>query len=176
MNPSSLSETRFLLEIYSRNYQEALEIANAYHIQRNRSLWKGIAYYYLKEDSAARVEFDSSRVIYEQLVENEPLNYQYHISLGLAYAHLSMKEEAVREGKIAVEILPVSNIPDGSKLLWKLGCIYVLVGEYDLAIDQFELLLSIPSRYTKWALKLNPLLVILHEHPRFQNLIGERQK
>ena len=175
LNPSRLSETRFLLEIYSRNYQEALEIANAYHIQRDRSLWKGTAYHYLKEDSAARVEFDSARVIYEQLVEDEPLNYQYHSSLGLAYAHLRMKEEAVIEGKIAVEILPISNIPDGTRLVWNLGCIYVLVGEYDLAIDQFELLLSIPSQYTKWALKLNPLLVILHEHPRFQNLIGERQ-
>jgi tetratricopeptide (TPR) repeat protein len=176
LTPSSLSDIRFLVEIYSRNYNRALEIANAYHIQKSKSLWKGTAYYYLKEDRAARSEFDSARVIYEQLVEDEPLNYQYHSSLGLVYAYLQMKEEAVREGKVAVEILPISKIPDGTRMVWNLGCIYVLVEEFDLAIDQFELLLSIPSQYTKWSLKLNPLLNILHDHPRFQNLIGERQQ
>lgn len=49
--------------------------------------------------------------------------------------------------------------------------IYTLVGEYDAAIDEFELLLSIPCKASTGWLKADPILAPLYELPRFKALI-----
>ncbi len=49
--------------------------------------------------------------------------------------------------------------------------IYTMVGEYDLAIDELEYLLSIDGGYTAHSLHHNPYLDPLSEHPRFQSLL-----
>jgi hypothetical protein len=49
--------------------------------------------------------------------------------------------------------------------------IYVMVGEYDKAINQLEYLLSIPSELTVKLLKIDPVWKPLHSHPRFQKLV-----
>jgi len=172
---SHMAGYRFWVEIYSRDYQEALLVAKSYPILKDRSLYKGFAYYFLKEDSASRAEFDSARVIYEQLLKDDPESASYHSSLGLAYAGLGMKEAAIREGGKAVELMPITrDAVLGNDRLWDLGNIYVMIGEYDLAIDQFEHLLSIPSIVSKWRLKLNPRFDPLRDHPRFKKLINKK--
>jgi hypothetical protein len=48
----------------------------------------------------------------------------------------------------------------------------VMVGEFDLAIDQIEFLLSIPGPLSIPLLRLDPAWAPLREHPRFKELLG----
>ncbi len=49
--------------------------------------------------------------------------------------------------------------------------IYVMVGESDAAIDQLELLLSLPGEISTPLLRLDPTWDPLRDHPRFQALL-----
>jgi tetratricopeptide (TPR) repeat protein len=95
-----------------------------------------------------------------------------HSALGIAYAGLGKKEEAIREGQLAVELLPETT--DAWAGLWRLedlARIYVMVGEYDLAVEKLEYLLTIPSELSVPLVQLDPTWKPLHNHPRFKKLI-----
>ena len=49
--------------------------------------------------------------------------------------------------------------------------IYTIVGEYELAIDELELLLSIPSWRSIKYLQVDPLFAPLQDNPRFIELV-----
>ena len=121
---------------------------------------------------------DSARVEQEELVSIDRDDFAAHGNLGIAYAGLGRREEAIREGKRAVDILPLSrNAKLGTGRISNLAEIYSMLGEQDAAIDQLEILLSIPSRITVPILKLDPQWDPLREHPRFKGLLekyGER--
>ena len=93
-------------------------------------------------------------------------------ALGIAYAGLGRKDEAIREGKKAVELYPVSKDADeGQSVVLDLAVIYTMVGEYEAALDEIEYLLSIPSETSVPWLRLDPIWDPLREHPRFQELL-----
>ncbi len=54
-----------------------------------------------------------------------------------------------------------------------LGRIYAWVGEPDKAIDQIELLLTVPSDTTIHDIRLDSTWKSIHDHPRFQRLLRE---
>ncbi|MFC2085497.1 protein kinase, partial [Bacteroidota bacterium] len=176
VDTSSLSTFNFWLKIYSRNYEQALKIASSHYPQSDRFVFKGIAYYLLKEDSSAKAEFDSARIIYEQLPQDDhPSNLNYQGSPYLAYAGLGMKETAIKERKKELKILQDLNDAKLTPwLLWDLAKIYIMIGEYDLAIEEFEYLLFIPSPVSKWVLKLDPLLDSVRNYPSFQKLLNNK--
>ena len=62
---------------------------------------------------------------------------------------------------------------DGDGRVAGLALIYTLVGNVEAAIDQLELLVSIPSEFTTYRLRLDPTYDPLREHPRFQELIRD---
>jgi tetratricopeptide (TPR) repeat protein len=98
--------------------------------------------------------------------------YSPHGLYGLALAGLGRKNEAISEGKRAVELLPVSkDAVWGPHRLETLAVIYTLTGEQDAAIDQLEYLLSIPARFSAEMLRLDPLWDPLRNHPRFKKLL-----
>ena len=91
-------------------------------------------------------------------------------SLGLTYAYLGRKDDAIREGERAVEL--VSNDALLASVYAKnLARIYALVGEPEAAIDQIEYLLAIPSPLTGGWLRVHPYWDPLRDHPRFQALL-----
>ena len=84
-------------------------------------------------------------------------------------------EDAIREGKMGVELLPVSMEPILGRLrVASLAQIYVMTGEYDAAVDQLEFLLSHPGDFSASLLRLDPTWAPLRDHPRFQRLIEAR--
>ena len=52
-----------------------------------------------------------------------------------------------------------------------LARIYTMVGEYDAAIDQLEILLAVPSITAIPMLRIDPIWKPLRDHPRFQRLL-----
>ncbi len=51
---------------------------------------------------------------------------------------------------------------------------YILVGEYDRAIEVLDTLVNIPSWYSRALLRVNTLFDPLRDRPRFQALLEER--
>jgi hypothetical protein len=54
-----------------------------------------------------------------------------------------------------------------------MATIYTIVGEYDKAIDELQIVLSIPSWCSTELLKADPLFAPLHDNPRFIELMKE---
>ncbi len=170
VDPSLLVGTRSYIEILARDYQKALAIVEA--DTADWFLWKADIHRYMGQPEQAAAYYDSARVTYEERVRNDPDSYAAHGNLGIAYAGLGRREEAAREGKLAVEILPLSrDAYGGTGRILQLAIIYTMLGEQDAAIDQLELLLSIPSELAVPLLKLDPQWDPLREHPRFRALL-----
>jgi tetratricopeptide (TPR) repeat protein len=101
----------------------------------------------------------------------------HYSMLGYVYACLGLKEEAIRAGERAVEILPVSKDAfDGADLAVTLAEIYAKVGEYEAAIDQLEWLLSIPSSISVPSIRLDPIWDPLRGIPRFQRMLEKHEE
>jgi serine/threonine-protein kinase len=116
--------------------------------------------------------YDSTRSIVEARIQQRPDDPRYRSALGLAYAGLGRKEDAIREGELAVELLPMSKEAwRGAYRLEDLARIYTMVGEYDAAIDQLESLLAVPSPLSVPLLGMDPTWNPLRDQPRFRGLL-----
>ena len=128
---------------------------------------------HMNDNELAKKYYDEGRSVLEAKIQQQPNDVRFHSALGIAYAGLGRKQDAIREGKLAVELLPVNKDAwRGTSRVRDLARIYVMVGEFDLAIDQIEFLLSIPGGLSIPLLRLDPVWAPLREHPRFKKLLG----
>jgi len=94
-------------------------------------------------------------------------------SLGIIDAALGRKEEALREGRRAVELLPIArDTLDGPPLVSNLAWIYAWTGERDLAIEQLAIVAKIPCGPTYGELRLDPKWDSLRGDPRFERIVS----
>ena len=170
----------FWLHLYERDYASALdrlaatspmgEVNGVSFIPKPQSA--AMVYNFMNEPDRARAYYDSSRVILEKAVKELPDDHRVHSSLGIVYAGLGRKDDAIREGKLGVELLPVSkDAMIGPVGVEGLALIYVMVGEYDAALDQIEYLFSIPCFLSVPYLRLDPRYDPLRNLPRYQKLV-----
>ncbi len=61
---------------------------------------------------------------------------------------------------------------EGTIMLRDLAQIYTMVGEYDAAIDQLEILVAVPWATAVPLLRIDPTWDPLRGHPRFQRLLA----
>ena len=168
-------------EIYERNYQAALVLLSSDFVEwfvGEKAYTTGFVYRFMNKPEPARGSFNSARVLLEKEVKKRPDDRWAHSRLGVAYAGLGRKEEAIREGKLGVELYPISKDAFlGPGNVFSLAQIYVMVGEYEEAIDQIEYLLSIPTHWLSVPLlRLDPTWDPLREHPRFKQLLEKHSE
>ena len=172
----------YTINIFERNYEDALyswskgdedaidgqfNYTHHYHI-------KASIYGYLKNPELEKTYYDSALTVYKSMIEENPKDSRLHSSIGLVYAGLGNKEEAIRAGKKGAELLPISKEAwRGAIRVRDLAHIYAVVGEFDLALDEIELLLSVPSTLSENILRLHPKWDPLRKHPRFIALLEE---
>ncbi len=91
--------------------------------------------------------------------------------LGILQALRGNKDEAIRAGRHAVELLPVSkDAYDGPLIATKLAVIYAQVGEGDRAIELIADLMKTPNGPTPGTLRVEPEWNPLRGDPRFEKL------
>jgi TolB-like protein/Tfp pilus assembly protein PilF len=140
--------------------------------QLPRSFLMGEAHRLDGNHAAARVAYRSALGVVEPLVLAEPDNPWYRLRLAQIYAGLGRREDAVREGRRGVDLLPLSTDADfGARLLKQLAMVYTVVGEAEAAIGLLEYLLTIPSPVSRRALPLEWQWEPLRRDPQFQRLI-----
>jgi len=92
--------------------------------------------------------------------------------LGLAYALLGEGFPAVSEAFTAVNSLPISaDAYEGANHLRDLATTLAILGEDEMAIEQLEAGLAVPSTLTRADLALDPIFRPLRDSPRFQALL-----
>jgi tetratricopeptide (TPR) repeat protein len=173
-----------LSEIHKLNgdYEEALDqlsnspsenIDDQFYFRLLEQL-KAEIYYLQGNEKLENDNYLAAKSIIENRLKNRPEDARMHSTLGLVYARLGDKEKAIAEGKKAVELLPVT------KEAWRgyfreldLAKIYTMVGEYDLAIEKLEYLLSIPGELSVPYIKLDPVWKDLLELPRMKEVLSK---
>jgi TolB-like protein/cytochrome c-type biogenesis protein CcmH/NrfG len=130
--------------------------------------------YALGDDSPnIRTHAEEARKAFEEQLRATPEDAQRHVLLGVALAFLGRKEEAIREGKRGVALLPAAKDAYFSTYLQhQLARIYMLVGEPEKALDQLEPLLRIPYYLSPGWLRIDPNFDPLRGNPRFQKLVA----
>ena len=182
---AEITYLEIILDVVDSDYDHALELLSSAG-GSSAMIATGTAEYYLQKGDIYRHQgftgyrqyYDSAITVLQNQVASGTDQYPHylHIFLGKAYACLGQKNDAIQEGLLAIECLPVSEDAFvGPDLVAVLAEIYCLVGEYDLAIDQLESLLSIPSWTSAAYVATWPEYAPLRDHPRFKALV-EREK
>jgi len=154
----------------------AYDVAEGEYFNFYKHLAYAMVYHALNNQSLMKTHAEEARIALEEALKEHPEDSRIHTSLGLAYAYLGRKEEAIREGKRAVSLYPLSRDAYGAPhYVNSLAMIYTVVGEYEEAINQLEYLMSIASGdiVSIPVLRLDPMWDPLRQHPRFQRLLEE---
>ena len=139
-----------------------------------KAFLEGRLYLHLGDKEKAHAAFEQARPVAERLVRDAPDDAARHAQYGAVLAGLDQKQEAINEGKRAVELLPESEDAfDGPIITASLAEIYTWVGEPDEAFRLLDHLLTVPNGLTVPTLKLDPTWDPLRKDPRFQALIDK---
>jgi serine/threonine-protein kinase len=123
--------------------------------------------------SASRAYFDSAAVVLAGRTASRPDDPTFHAHLGFAYAGLGRRDDAMREGRRAVELRPVAEDTWlGVDMLRNLAVTYATLGEADSAVKQLRVLLEVPSWISVPALRADPTWDPIRRDPRFRALIA----
>jgi serine/threonine protein kinase/tetratricopeptide (TPR) repeat protein len=131
---------------------------------------------------AAQRYFAAASPDIEKWVRDDPNDPNRVAQLGLLYAYMHRKEDAIREARRAVEMEPKSqNAFHGAARAANLALVYALVGEPGQAITLIERLLStpgpvgwpdFPQNITLADLRLRWEWDSLRSNPRFQKILA----
>ncbi|MBI4915548.1 MAG: winged helix-turn-helix domain-containing protein [Acidobacteria bacterium] len=173
---------RWLLAICERDWSSAVALAaemppeGAWTAAQRvpTSLVLAETYRIAGDAEAARRAFEASRVTLEREVEENPEDFRRYGSLGLAYAGLGRRDDAVRSCQRARAMCPVTrDAVRGAFYLHDLALTHVMTGALDDAAATLEELLSGPHHPGLTpVLDLDPRWAPLRSHPAFPRLLA----
>jgi len=139
-----------------------------------KAFLEGIIYLLQGNKDKAQPALEHALLVSEQLLRDAPEDPRRYAQHGFILAALGRKQEAIAEGKRAVDLLPESQDAfDGPLGVGALAEIYACTCESDEALRLIEHLLGTPSGVTIPLLKLDPVWDPLRKDPRFQALIDK---
>jgi TolB-like protein/class 3 adenylate cyclase len=125
------------------------------------------------DESAARVAFTKARKEVEKTVRDQADYAEGLCALGVIDAALGNKEDAIREGRRAVQLMPVSKSSiEGPLLIKYLALIYAWTGEKDRALKRLDQAVHLPSFLSYGQLRLHPFWDPLRSDPRFDKIVA----
>ncbi len=143
------------------------------NVPLTRLFLEGVVARMAKDDAKAQSAFTAARTEQEITVQAQP-NYAPALCvLGLIDAGLGRKEEALREGSRAVELLPVEkDAINGPAMIKYLAMIAAWVGDKDFACEQLARAVRFPNSPSYGQLKLLPFWDPLRGDPRFEKIVA----
>jgi tetratricopeptide (TPR) repeat protein len=128
----------------------------------------------MKETEMADRYYDEARAILEARIAGSPSDSRCYSSLGIALAGLGRKEESIKQGKTAVDLMPITkDFYRGIFRLEDLARIYTMVGEYGSATEILNQLLTMPGVISVNLLKKDPTWKNLWNRDEFNNILND---
>jgi TolB-like protein/predicted Ser/Thr protein kinase len=172
---------RFQLALFERDFisasRAAAELPPEGMDGLSRDFWMGLVARVRGDTVAAQAAFTAARANQEAAVRaagaRQPDLAAALSNSGMIDAGLGRKEEALREGRRAVELAPIAtDSTDGPQVAFHVALIYAWTGERDLAIEQLETVAKIPGGPTYGILRLDPVWDSLRGDPRFEKIVN----
>ena len=167
-----------------RDFAKAEKISEEFKNPEYKTYFHGCIALARGDVTAARRFFETLRPTFEARVRDHPENAFQRSDLGLLYGYLGRNEEAIREARRAVDLVPASkNAFDAPLLADMLALVYARTGETDQAIVLIERLLTTPGAVltinspnhygiTLMDLRLRWEWDPLRKDPRFQKILA----
>lgn len=186
-NPASakdLTRGRFFVSLYERDPVAAENILATlqYPVMGARGIGnvkfspayaRGLVARMKGDVAAAQAAFSAARVQQESEVHAAPDNASKLCVLGLLDAFLGRKEQALLEGRRAVQLLPpTKDALDGTEVLYFYAVICAWAGELDEAIAQLQTLATLPAGVSYGEIRLDPHWDPLRGDPRFEKIVS----
>jgi TolB-like protein/Flp pilus assembly protein TadD len=179
----TITLARFNYKMYERKFDEVIGLLERSPADKSRgetsapiskAFLKATAYAAMKDQAKARANYEEAREKAETAVRESPEDGPRHALLGLIYAGLGRCEEALAEGKRAVEMLPESKDAfDGPIMVMSRARISMMCGDIDTALALLDRSLQTPAGITIHELRLDPIWDPLRADPRFQQMLAK---
>jgi DNA-binding winged helix-turn-helix (wHTH) protein/TolB-like protein len=128
----------------------------------------GQVYESMGQTDRARASFTEALESLQRTVAQRPEDYQAHAGIGLAAAGLRRADLAVRHGRRAVEILPLSKDAVASPVLvYTLAAIHARLGQHAEAFATLDRMFEGPSFYSERWIERDPWFASLRSDPAF---------
>jgi tetratricopeptide (TPR) repeat protein len=139
----------------------------------NHLVLEGLIARMMNDGGKARAAFTAARPEQEKAVNAQPNHGPALCVLGLIDAALGRKDEALREARRAVELLPVEkDALNGPQMIEILAMAAAWLGEKDLACQQLSIEMRLPGVVSYGQLKLMPYWDPLRGDPRFEKIVN----
>ena len=178
---------RFDLALSDRDLETAASIAAALPLkqtlyagfnQGSRDFWLGVVARLKGDVAAARAAFVRARTETEEELRVHPDDMDLLFSLAQIDALLARKQEALSQGRRAMELAPTAQeavfgwCPTEVCATRSFAMICARVGETDLALEQLEALTKTPGGPSYGDLRLDPGWDSLRGDPRFEKIVA----
>src|SRR6266550_3085924 len=176
-----LTGHRFTLALLDRDFDAAGDLAAALSPKDSevavypdfgRDFWMGVVARLKGDETSARAALTRALAEQKEDIRN-PDDVWLLSCLGLIDAILGKKEEALSEGRRAIEMLPiVKNLTTDGYVKRYFAMICAWAGERELALQQLEVVARIPGGPSYGDLRLNPMWDPLRGDPRFEKIVN----
>jgi len=131
--------------------------------------------YYLKGDRERAKQYANEAIaMLEKKLKESSNDERLFWALSVAYAHAGRINDAISYAKKTVQMVPLQTdaFVIGPFFEDNLFYVYIICGQYDLAMDKLEWLLTIPGSFSNSDLKVSPWFDPLRDLPRFQKILN----
>src|SRR6266536_4173545 len=181
-NPAAVAEfrgARFYLAMLERDFNTAASIAAEFPekdviddgTQLGRDFYMGVVARLKGDAERAKSALTSARLQQEQLVRAQPEDGQVLCGLAMIDGELKRKEEALSEGKKAVDLM-AKYFFEQPEVIARFAIVCAQLDERDLAIEELNLVANKPNGLTYGWLRLSPFLDPLRGDPRFEKMVA----
>jgi tetratricopeptide (TPR) repeat protein len=149
--------------------QQADSITSDYHSgYRTRALQLGLIYHVMGDVESAQEQFEQARIEMLSKLEELPDDPRVLSSLGVAYAGLGFKKEAISSVQKAMHVALAGRTGYIEEDFLRIN---IMVGDYDQAMEQLG-----NTHWGYWELKLDPVYDPLRERADFQALMASAKE
>ena len=153
---------------------DAREMIPFYGSPVPKSFLLGFVHASKKDEPKAREYFQATLPVIQQAIVRAPLDADLHTKLADVYSHLGQKDDAIREGKRACELLPESkDALGGVTVVTAMALTYFEAGEEELGLPLLEHSLATPGGAHVGFLRTSPNWEPFWNNPSFQRLLSK---